>query len=128
MLAKYLLKEEGWNEAERLIAARPYTVELAVVEVASAIWRRVTLLGDITPATAEALIDCLLEVSDKVLRVEGQGQYLKAAFSIAVERGLTVYDAIYVAQALERRAALATADAGQARAAMELGVEAILVR
>ena len=86
------------------------------------------LLGDITPATAEALIDCLLDVSDKVLRVEGQGRYLKAAFSIAVEQGLTVYDAIYVAQALERRGALATADARQARAATRPGVEAILVQ
>jgi len=41
-IAKFLLKEEGWGKAGEVLMGKPYTLDLAVKEVANTIWRRVT--------------------------------------------------------------------------------------
>jgi predicted nucleic acid-binding protein len=46
-LARFLLKESGWERVKGILARRPYTLDLAV-EVTNAIWRRVTLIGDVS--------------------------------------------------------------------------------
>ena len=47
-LAKFLLKESEWERVKGILARRPYTLNLAVDEVANAIWGRVTLIGDVS--------------------------------------------------------------------------------
>jgi predicted nucleic acid-binding protein len=54
-LAKFLLKESGWERVKGILAGRPYTLDLAVKEVANAIWRRVTLIGDVSLEKALAV-------------------------------------------------------------------------
>jgi predicted nucleic acid-binding protein len=61
-LAKFPLKESGWERVKGILAGRPYTLDLAVEEVANAIWRRVTLIGDVSLEKALAILGDLLEL------------------------------------------------------------------
>lgn len=125
-LAKLLLKEEGWRRVEEIIVEKPFTLDLAVKEVANAIWRRVVLLHDIDIEKVLTLLNHLLELK-KVLRVEPQDQYIVQAFTIALENNIAVYDALFIAQAMIKKATLITSDKRQFDIAQKLGVEATYI-
>lgn len=125
-LAKLLLKEEGWKRVEEIIVEKPFTLDLAIKEVANAIWRRVVLLHDIDIEKVLTLLNHLLELK-KVLRVEPQDQYIVQAFTIALENNIAVYDALFIAQAMIKKATLITSDKRQFDVAQKLGVEATYI-
>jgi predicted nucleic acid-binding protein len=122
-LAKFLLKESGWERVKGILAGRPYTLDLAVKEVANAIWRRVTLIGDVSLEKALVILGDLLELRRVALRVEPQEPYLGQALRIAVENRVTVYDSLFIAQALAKKAVLTTSDERQGRVAERLNLE-----
>ena len=41
VLAKYVLREEGWEEVEKYLERGTITLDLAVKEVLNALWKRV---------------------------------------------------------------------------------------
>jgi len=125
-LAKLLLKEEGWKRVEEIIVEKPFTLDLAIKEVANAIWRRVVLLHDIDIEKVLTLLNHLLELK-KVLRVEPQYQYIVQAFTIALENNIAVYDALFIAQAMIKKATSVTSDKRQFDVARKLGVEATYI-
>ena len=125
-LAKLLLKEEGWKRVEEIIVEKPFTLDLAIKEVANAIWRRVVLLHDIDIEKVLTLLNHFLELK-KVLRVELQDQYIVQAFTIALENNIAVYDALFIAQAMIKKATLITSDKRQFDIAQKLGVEATYI-
>jgi predicted nucleic acid-binding protein len=125
-LAKLLLKEEGWKRVEEIIVEKPFTLDLAIKEVANAIWRRVVLLHDIDIEKVLTLLNHLLELK-KVLRVEPQYQYIVQAFTIALENNIAVYDALFIAQAMIKKATSVTSDKRQFDVAQKLGVEATYI-
>jgi len=122
-LAKFLLKEGGWERVKGVPTGGPYTLDLAVKEVANAIWRRVTLMGDVSLEKAPAILGDLLELRRVALRVEPQDPYLGQALRIAVENRVTVYDSLFIAQAIAKKAALTTSDERQGRVAERLNVK-----
>jgi predicted nucleic acid-binding protein len=125
-LAKLLLKKEGWKRVEEIIVEKPFTLDLAIKEVANAIWRRVVLLHDIDIEKVLTLLNHLLELK-KVLRVEPQDQYIVQAFTIILENNIAVYDALFIAQAMIKKATSVTSDKRQFDVAQKLGVEATYI-
>lgn len=79
ILAKFILREEGWERIRDVISRKPHTLELAMEEVANAIWRRITLLADISIEKAFTLLSDLLEMKKILLIVEPQDHYLNQA-------------------------------------------------
>jgi predicted nucleic acid-binding protein len=63
-----------------------------------------------------------LDLMKSVLFLEDPLEYLPQAREIACEERITVYDALYIAQAL-KYGKLATSDEKQGRVAEKLGVE-----
>jgi predicted nucleic acid-binding protein len=63
----------------------------------------------------------------KVLRVEPQDQYIVQAFTIALESNIALYDALFIAQAMIKKATLITSDKRQFDIAQKLGVEATYI-
>ena len=126
-IAKFILKEEGWRDVEKILIERPYTLDLAVKEVANAIWRRTIFLRDLSVESAVRLLNHLLDLRRKVLRVEPQDQYIVQAFMIALENSIVVYDALFIAQAMAKKAMLVTSDKRQFDIAQKLGVEVMYV-
>jgi predicted nucleic acid-binding protein len=126
-LAKFLLKEEGWDRVREIIIKRPYTLELAVKEVANAIWRRVSLLKDISIEKAITLLNDLLELKKRLLIIEPQDIYMKQAFEIAVKEKITVYDALFMAQAFMKQATLISSDKEQCEIAEKLDIKTFCI-
>ena len=126
-IAKFLLKEEGWLQVKGFLLEKPYTLELAVKEVANAIWRRVMLLRDISVGKAFIILNDLLELKKYLLVVEPQTPYLSQALKIAIENKITVYDALFIAQALAKQAVLITSDEKQCKLAENLNIETVFI-
>jgi len=126
-IAKFLLKEEGWLRVKGFLLEKPYTLELAVKEVANAIWRRVMLLSDISVGKAFIILNDLLELKKYLLIVEPQTPYLSQALKIAIENKVTVYDALFIAQALAKQAVLITSDEKQGKLAENLNIETVYI-
>ena len=61
-IAKFILKEEGRRDVEKILIERPYTLDLAVKEVANVIWRRTILLRDLSVENAVRLLNHLLDL------------------------------------------------------------------
>ncbi len=128
-LAKYLLREEGWQLVRHyLLEEQCITVDHAVKEVLNAVWKAAVARRLITVKEAVEKHDVLQRlIGAGVVAVEPEQVYISEAFRIALEKSITVYDALYIAQAIRRKARLLTADHAQASIAESLGVKAILV-
>jgi len=126
-LAKYILKEENWKEVRRYLTRKICTVELIIKEVSNSIWKRQKLQGKINRETAVELFNALkLLINNKVIQIEPQDQYIDKAFEITLSRRITIYDAIYLAQAL-RYGKILTCDKKQANIGEKLGIETIYI-
>lgn len=127
VLAKFLLKEEGWEKVIGILHRRPYTLDLAIKETANAIWRRTRLLGDISEEKAVILLNDLLSIRDLILKIESQELYMRQALKIALQYKITIYDALFITQACRKKATLVTADKGQNLVASKLRVNTVLL-
>ena len=96
-------------------------------EVANAIWRRVSLLKDISIEKAITLLNDLLELKKKLLIVEPQDTYMKQAFESAVKEKITVYNALFMAQAFMKQATLISSDKEQCEIAEKLGIKTFCI-
>ena len=124
-LAAFLLKEEEWKRIREILREKPYTIELAVKEAANSIWKRVKLLKDIDENKALTILGDLLKLRRVALRIEPQDVYLTQALEIALKNDATIYDALFIAQALAKKAILVTSDKKQAEIANRLGIRSI---
>lgn len=119
-LAKYVLREDGWEQIGSFIRdRRPLTsVDHVLKEVGNALWKHY-VRGFIDAEKATRILNGLLGlVRTGVIILESETNYLSEAMRIALETKITLYDALYVAQAL-RRGELLTCDRRQASVARE---------
>jgi predicted nucleic acid-binding protein len=123
-LAKYLLREEGWQEVGRYLEEGCVTLNLAIKEAINALWKRV-IMGDLEEGYAKEVARSFLDSG--IVRVEGQDQLLEEALSVAVRRKITIYDSIFIALAKRKGLSLLTSDRRQAEAAIEEGVKVVLL-
>jgi len=119
-IAAFILKEPGWRRLARHLTYS-VTVDLAAEEAANAIWKAYRLRGLVD---REAALKLYRLLGVNVLPEPGE-RYLDTAFTVALDHGLTVYDALYVALALEKGLPLLTLDEKQARVAEKLGVRVV---
>ncbi len=118
---RYFAKEPGWEKAgEHLI--QPSSIALAFAEVANAFTKKIAL-AEISEEDAALLLRKMVEMT----RLVGQPESVVSALKMAVEKRVTVYDALFVVAALENKLGLVTSDVKQARVAGELGVSVDLI-
>ncbi|MGC9010373.1 MAG: type II toxin-antitoxin system VapC family toxin [Sulfolobales archaeon] len=126
-LAKYLLREENWEEVEEYLSKTVYSIDHVIKEIANAIWRHSIIRGYISKEMAFTIYRHFLKLIDAgVIIIESQEKYIDQAFKIALENNITVYDALYISQAL-KYGKLLTSDYEQASIARKLGVETIFI-
>ena len=87
--------------------------ELLWLEFANVLWKGLRK-GLRTEAESRAILEDLAVLEVELVGHEG---LIDSALELAIETGLTVYDAAYLAVALERQAPLCTLDSRLARAA-----------
>jgi len=125
-LAKFVLKEDGWREVAEYLKAGTLSVDHAVKEVTNAIWRRFRQ-GTVTREEAKTMLNALKEILERAVKVEGELTYLGGAAEIAFNRGITIYDSLYIAMAKEKGLKLLTTDENQASVATAENVATILL-
>jgi predicted nucleic acid-binding protein len=125
VLAAFTGKEPGWERLAEVVKMC-VTVDLAVKEVLNTIWRDYYVRRTISLDTAMRLQQVLSSMTGINILVEPEDKYILRAFEIALKTGTTVYDALYIALALEKNMPLVTLDEKQAKAAEILGVKMII--
>ncbi|MEL9941045.1 MAG: type II toxin-antitoxin system VapC family toxin [Ignisphaera sp.] len=123
-LIKFFSREEGWEKVVEVMREGVVTLDLAVKEVANALWKKV-LRNEISYNIAQAIIRDLAE--EKAIPLISQDKLLVQALAIAVNEKITVYDALFIVAAKELRAELVTSDKKQMEVAVRSGVKTILV-
>ncbi|RLE57287.1 MAG: hypothetical protein DRJ40_02950 [Thermoprotei archaeon] len=128
-LAKYILGEEQWETvAQYLEQERVLTLGMALVEVLNVVRKAVHIHKLLSRDVAREKYLALKKlVENEVIEVENEVKYLEKAFNLALSTGITVYDALYIVQAMEHKTQLLTSDRGQAEVAKNLGVTAVIV-
>lgn len=122
-LVKYFSREAGWEKVRELIIDGVITLDLAVKELANALWKK-ALRGELSIDVAKTILRDLVE--EGAIPLEKQEKYILKAFEIAVRYNVTVYDALFMAFAKENSLELITSDKIQADLANRIGVKAIL--
>ena len=126
-LAKYLLHEENWDKIEAYLLRTVHSIDHVLKEVSNAIWKHVYVYRRIPIDLGLELYDALRRlVKERIILLERQELYLDEAFRISLNRGLSIYDSLYIAQAL-KFGELLTSDVKQAKEAEELGLRVHLV-
>jgi len=122
-IAKYVLKEDGWDKVEIELREESLTIDQALKEVSNAIWKNAIILRNISIDDAIKRYQILIKmVKEGILTVENESKYIDKAFNLALKEQVTVYDALYMVQALENKATLVTSDHNQAQIAKTLGL------
>jgi predicted nucleic acid-binding protein len=126
-LAKYLLREEGWRDVEQYLQKVVLTLNHAKKEVLNAVWKHSKIKHVMTEVIAEKLHNTLNQLIDaKVLIVEDENTYVDEAFKIGLEHNLTLYDSLYISQAI-KWGHLLTSDSFQNEVAAEMRVKVIFI-
>ena len=128
-LAKYILREEGWEGVGSFIKEEKplYSVDHLLKEAGNAIWKHYYLRKLISREDALELYHGLTKLVDTgVIVLESEDKYMKSAMQIALRYGVTVYDSLYLAQAREL-GELLTSDKGQADVAFQLNLKVHLI-
>lgn len=123
-LVKYVVREDGWRNIRKHLEEGCATVELALKEVANALWKR-SLSADIQHDFATKVLESIVKL--KPFKVVAQDDVLLDALELANKHKVTVYDALFIALAKRLSCPLVTSDAEQAKAAEREGVETIVV-
>jgi predicted nucleic acid-binding protein len=109
-LAALLMPEDGGEEVEKAVkeAERVSTLDLAAYEVSNAVWRRVRR-GELSMEEGNVVVTTLLSLLE-TFEVFSYRKVAADAFRLAVDAGVTVYDAAYVVLAKRLDARLLTLD------------------
>ena len=106
--AKWFLPEQGARAAARLLSKRYRLIapDLIRIEVANIMWK-LARRGALSPDEAAQIV---AQFQAMPVQIHDSGPLLSSATEIALETNITVYDALYVALALEHDTACITAD------------------
>lgn len=119
-LAKYILREDNWSKVREWMLNELHSLTLALAEVSNAIWKHHVLYKEISYEDAETMFHALKKFRD-VVAFESFERYLEDALHISMEEKITVYDALYLAQA-KKFNGLLTSDEKQWKVAKKMGI------
>ncbi|MEM3055321.1 MAG: type II toxin-antitoxin system VapC family toxin [Candidatus Bathyarchaeia archaeon] len=121
-LIKYIVKEEGWENVEKHLKEGCATLNLALKEAASALVKKM-LKGEVDIETAKEIINHI----PKIVKMTSQVEHFPKALEIAIKHKITVYDALFIALAIDTNAPLLTSDKEQAKVSKEYEVITIVI-
>ncbi|GBC71820.1 hypothetical protein HRbin02_01608 [Candidatus Calditenuaceae archaeon HR02] len=126
-LVKYLLREEGWQMVEMNLQRGVVTLDHAEKELLNAIWKHYSIRKIIDKDLSMGLYKVFRKLVDaKILIIEREEKYIEKAFEIALKHDLTIYDSLYLSQAL-KWGKLLTSDNTQKHVAEEMNIETIFI-
>ncbi len=128
--SKFLIKEENWKKVVFYLdpSLEPYSVDLLLIEAANVIWKYTEKYRLIARQQAFGLYEQMMKlVNGEVLVIEPSSKYIKNALKIAIEHNISVYDALFLAQAMTLNAKLITSDRLQSKIAEKIEVGVVCI-
>jgi predicted nucleic acid-binding protein len=119
-IVKFFSQEPGWRSLQEFIKV-PLTIELSLVELGNALWKKVNW-GEFEEIKA---VEVLTEFQ-RIGKFLTHGKYLEKAFEIAVKYKITIYDSLFIAAAFIEGYGLITSDVRQATVSKDLGINTII--
>jgi predicted nucleic acid-binding protein len=127
-LAKYVLKEVNWIDIEDYLVKGTCSIDHIFKEVYNSIWKHTVIYKKFTKKEYNIARQILKRiVEEEIILIDSQLKYLDEAMDIAMENKITVYDSLYLAQAL-KYGELVTSDKRQAMIAEKLGIKTYYIR
>ena len=120
-LVAYLLEEEGFEKVSEILSEGADSVPLLIKESCNAVLEA-RKQGRISRDDSEKVLQAILKLAELNIKTVAQTDLIPAAFRIAEENDLTIYDAIYIALAKASGGSLASRDRRQLETASKLGV------
>jgi predicted nucleic acid-binding protein len=124
VLASFLRKEPGWEKLANYMK-NVVSVDLIVKEVSNVLWKDYYVRKSVDKDTVLELYRLMKSLLGVNILLENEEKYLDDAFEIAILMGVSIYDALYIAQAKKNKLPLITLDMKQKDAAEKVGVEVI---
>jgi predicted nucleic acid-binding protein len=124
VLASFLRKEPGWEKLANYMK-NVVSVDLIVKEVSNVLWKDYYVRKSVDKDTVLELYRLMKSLLGVNILLENEEKYLDDAFEIAILMGVSIYDALYIAQAKKNKLPLITLDMKQKEAAEKVGVEVI---
>jgi predicted nucleic acid-binding protein len=123
-LVALFLREEDWENLKHYMEIG-FSVDHVVKEFYNAVWRAAYLLKTLDYESARKVLELFNSYIENNLILEPEEKYIDKALSIALEKGISVYDSLYIALALDKKTPLLTLDEKQRDAALKLGVKVL---
>jgi len=120
-LIAFFLREDGWRDLAPYMT-RTISVDHVVKEFYNTLWKNANLLKLLSVSDVERIVKLFKSYREKNMVLEPEEKYVDRALAIALEHSITVYDALYIAQAVQHRKPLLTLDKRQKNVAARIGV------
>lgn len=123
--SKFLIREEGWEKVVPYLdpSVEPRAVDILIVEVSNVIWKYMEKYKLIKEEQALKLYEQMMRlIKEEIIVIEPSVKYLRDALKIAMGYSITVYDALFLAQAKALNAKLVTSDRRQKEIAEDIGI------
>ncbi|MEM4041086.1 MAG: type II toxin-antitoxin system VapC family toxin [Ignisphaera sp.] len=121
-LIAFFFREENWvNLAQYMVET--ISVDQIVKEFYNTLWKSVKVRKTIALEDAIRIAELFKSYIEKNMVIEPEEKYIEHAFKLALKHNITVYDALYIAQAIHYNLPLLTLDQKQRQAALEIGVK-----
>ena len=126
-LSKYILREKNWIEVENYLLKGLYSIDYIVKEVANSLWKHTVVFNRFSEKEYRVAYMILKKIVEEVIMLENQTRYIDEAVEIAFKNKITVYDSLYIAQAL-KYGELLTSDKKQVEVAEKLGIKVYYIK
>jgi predicted nucleic acid-binding protein len=117
----FFFREENWDKL-KIYMKNTMSIDHVVKEFYNAIWKAVYLRRVLTIEDAERIIRLFKNYRSKNMILEPEDKYIDEALKISLDENITIYDALYVAQALNNKIPLLSLDNRQRKVAQKLGI------
>ena len=123
LLSAFILGEPEWENLAKYLK-HCYSVNLIVAETSNAIWKHYKR-NMITFNSAVKKFKVLKKMINVNVILVNEDTLIEEAFNLSVNKDITVYDSLYLALSLEKKAPLATLDEKQRKVAKELSLKVL---
>jgi len=123
-LLGYVFKEPGRETIRKFLDKGVISIDLIKKEALNAIITR-RKMAEITEKEYQAMMNATKMLTNVNIEAMDQNTILEEATEIAVRKGTTIYDALYIALAKKHQYKLLTLDKQQAEIATQVGVQTL---
>ncbi len=108
IFASVIVKDEFYEKCKEYLSVDRATVDIAFAEAGNVLWKHVRM-GRIEKEEVERRTE-LLRALIRASRVYGSDEILPLSMNLAVNHGITIYDALFLSLALQLDTNLVTTD------------------